>query len=113
MLLPINNLFLTLNIGEISYEAFSQIFSNSLSLVVPLDEVVMLVVLVNIFALFRKPRLILAASYIFCLKWVFWLNYTELLKQSNAIAKASSYVLIFCGILTLVFFCMDRFQEKG
>ncbi len=113
MFLQISNLLLAQKLGEIPYETFSQVFSNNLLLVVPLDEVVILVVLVNIFALFRKPRLILAVSYIFCLKWVFWLNYTELLKQSNAVAKASSYVLIFCGILTLIFFCMDRFQEKG
>lgn len=88
------------------------VFFNDLSLIIPLDDVVILVLLVNLFALFNKARMILVVSYIFCLKWVFWSNYTELLKQSDPITRSSTYVLVVCGVLTLILFCLDRFNWK-
>ncbi len=78
---------------------------------VVLGEVILLVILVNLFALFKKARLIMAVSYLFCLKWVFWSNYTRLLAHSDAVTTASASIFVICGILTAVLFCMDRFNQ--
>jgi hypothetical protein len=91
--------------------SFTDIFGSELALNVSLADVMILVVLVNLFALFRKPRLILAVSYLLCLKWVFWSNYTHLLKHSDALAQASTVVFVICGILTTILFCLDRFNS--
>jgi hypothetical protein len=96
---------------SLGVDSFTQIFSGELALNVSLADVVILVVLVNLFALFRKPRLILAVSYLLCLKWVFWSNYTHLLKHSDSLAQASTVIFVVCGILTTVLFCLDRFNS--
>jgi hypothetical protein len=91
--------------------SFADIFGSELALDVSLTDVIILVLLVNLFALFRKPRLVLAISYLFCLKWVFWSNYTQLLKHSDSLAQASTVIFVICGILTTVLFCLDRFNS--
>ena len=92
---------------EITLEAFSE----DLSLKIALGEVILLVILANIFALFKKARLILAVSYLFCLKWVFWSNYTLLLEHSDTLTYISSIIFLVCGLLTLTLFCLDRFNK--
>ncbi len=94
-------------------EAFFGIFSSEISLHVPLAEVIALVIVINLFALFKKARLILATSYLFCLKWVFWANYSELLKHSDALANSCSVIFVFCGILTLVLFWFDHLGSSA
>lgn len=93
-------------------DSFMEIFGSELALNVSLADVILLVILTNLFALFRKPRLILAISYLFCLKWVFWSNYIQLLQHSDTLAKTSTFVFVICGILTTVLFCMDRFHSS-
>ncbi len=97
---------------RIVQSGMDRLSSDSPFLEIPLGEVILLILLVNVFALFKKSRLIMVVSYLFCAKWVFWLNYNELLKHSSAIFIASGYIFALCGVLTLVLFCMDRFGVK-
>lgn len=92
---------------------FRDMTADEAALDVPLIEVVLLVLIINVFALFRNARLIMATSYLFALKWVFWSNYTELLKHSSTMASVCGYIFVLCGILTAVFFCLDRFNTSG
>ena len=96
---------------QVTVESMTELFSKEVGLIVPLGEVVLLVVVVNLFALFKKPRLIMATSYLFCLKWVFWSNYTELLKQSSTVTVISTCVFVLCGILTAVLFFLNNFNS--
>jgi hypothetical protein len=93
-----------------TYEGFMESFSKDLSLNVVLGEIFLLIIALNFFALMNKPRLILVTSYIFCLKWVLWSNYTTLLKHSDAITVASTTIFMICGMLTIILFCMNRFE---
>ncbi|MBI4024892.1 MAG: hypothetical protein HY360_07900 [Verrucomicrobia bacterium] len=102
----------TNTVSKVGYKAFSDTFIGEYELIVPLGEVVLLVVLVNIFALFKKARIIMATSYLFCFKWVFWSNYTQLLQQSNAVMITCGYIFVICGIFTAVLFCIDRFSFR-
>jgi hypothetical protein len=92
-------------------ELFENFFSKDVALSVPLFDVVILVVLVNIFALFKMARYIMAVSYLFCLKWVFFSNYTKILQESAGISCASMWIFLVCGILTAVLFLVDYFRR--
>jgi len=100
------------NKGSYSLGSFWELFSTDISLAIPLSDVVILVILVNIFALFKATRLIMATSYIFALKWVFWSNYSELIKHSDTIARGSTWVFVLCGILTVILFAMNYFNRQ-
>jgi hypothetical protein len=95
-----------------SFGAFRDVLSNDLSLTVSLDEVVILVILISVFALFKSTKGILVTNYIFCLKWFFLSNYSALLKQSDSITTSSSVVFVICGILILALFLMGRFSKS-
>ncbi len=99
------------NKASYSLGSFWELFSTDISLAIPLSDVVILVILVNIFALFKATRLIMATSYLFALKWVFWSNYTELLNHSDTIARGSTWVFVLCGILTVILFIMNYFNR--
>ncbi len=94
-------------------QGITEIFSSDLALSISLGDVLALVIVVNVLALFNKPRFIMAVSYFFCLKWVFWSNYKELFGHSDSIATASSFIFVLCGILTTVLFVMDRFNSRN
>jgi len=96
-----------------AYQGFAEAFSADLSINVVLGDVILLVIIVNILALFNKPRLIMVTSYLFCFKWVFWSNYSFLLKQSDGINIVSSSIFLLCGLSTLVLFCMNRFEKDS
>jgi hypothetical protein len=102
-------------IPEISPEpaltSLGKVFVDRFGLAVPLGDVVLLVILTNIFALFRAPRMILLMSYLFALKWVILSNYQEVARYSMSMAHFTTVILGLCGILTLVLFCMDWFNK--
>lgn len=89
----------------------SQVFVDRFGLAVPLGDVVLLVILTNIFALFRSPRMILLMSYLFSLKWVILSNYQDVAHYSMSMAHLTTWILGICGLFTLVLFCLDWFNK--
>lgn len=103
----------TNGIFNATIQGTQEIFSSDLALNIPLFDVLLLVVVVNVLALFNKPRGIMAFSYLFCLKWVFWSNYKYLYDQSDIISTASSSVFVICGVLMVALFVVNRFNPKS
>lgn len=96
-----------------SYDGFLESFSKDLSLNVVLGDVILLVLIVNMLALFNKPRLIILVSYVFSLKWTFWSNFNTVWHHSSAVMTVSTTVFFICGLLTVFLYCMNRFEEPS
>ncbi|MDD2709669.1 MAG: hypothetical protein PHV34_16910 [Verrucomicrobiae bacterium] len=90
---------------------WKELLSKEVPLTVPLLDVVALVVLVNVLALFKLVRFILLVSYLFCLKWVFWSNYAQVFQESKSISDISMWIFLVCGLLTGALFFMDHFRR--
>lgn len=93
-------------------ELFGEFFSKDLALAVPLIDVILLVIVVNVFALFKMARFILATSYFFCLKWVIFSNYSKIMLESVGASQVSMYVFLICGVSTAVLFFVDYFRRE-
>lgn len=89
-----------------------KVFVDRFGLAVPLGDVILLVILTNVFALFRSPRMILLMSYLFSLKWVILSNYQEVVHYSTNMASLATWILGICGLFTLVLFCLDWFNQR-
>ncbi|MCC7517930.1 MAG: hypothetical protein IT578_01965 [Verrucomicrobiae bacterium] len=98
--------------AEPTLASFGKVFVDRFGLAVPLGDVVVLVILTNVFALFRASRMILLMSYLFSLKWVVFSNYQEVARYSSSMAHLTTMILAICGIFTLVLFCLDWFNKR-
>lgn len=96
---------------EPALATIGKVFIDRFGLAVPLGDVVLLVILTNVFALFRSPRMILLMSYLFSLKWVILSNYQEVAHYSLSMAHLTTWILAICGLFTLVLFCLDWFNK--
>lgn len=98
--------------SETAIAGIGKVFVDRFGLAVPLGDVVLLVILTNVFALFRASRMILLMSYLFALKWVLLSNYQEVAHYSISMAHLTTAILAICGVFTLVLFCLDWFNKR-
>lgn len=98
--------------SETAIAGLGKVFVDRFGLAVPLGDVVLLVILTNVFALFRSSRMILLMSYLFALKWVLLSNYHEVTRYSVSMAHLTTAILAICGVFTLVLFCLDWFNKR-
>ena len=97
--------------SELLSESVNDMFSMEASLKIPLGEIMLLVVLVNIFALFKMARAILGVSFAFAFYWVILSNYAEFVKQPDSVTRGCWWIFLVCGLLTGGLFLVNYFKR--